>query len=124
MIFGLGSATGIAIENSNVTINNNNLFDYFSATLASRAVNVNAGNTDWVISNNRIYQTATRTFTSATPTTAAGIFVSNTSTVATGNNFQITGNTIGFASNTATGVLTYTGAGTGADQVLSDSLPW
>lgn len=113
LVFGLGTTTSTATENSGVVINNNNLFDFFSPTAAFRAVDVNNGNTDWTISNNRVYQTATRTFTSTTSTIGVGIFVSNTSTTALGNNFQITGNTIGFASAAGTGTMTITGAGTG-----------
>lgn len=113
LIFALGSTASVAIENSGVTINNNNLFDFFAAAQAFRAIDVNGGNTDWTISNNRLYQTATRTFTSATSTTSAGIRVGNTSTTSTANNFQVTGNTIGFADNVGGGVFTITGGGTG-----------
>ena len=113
LIWGNGSTTNSTVENSGITVTNNNLFDFFSATTVFRGIDVAAGNTDWTISNNRVYQTAARTFTGTTATTGAGIIVTNTSTTALGNNFQVTGNTVGFASANGTGTLTITGGTTG-----------
>lgn len=113
LIYSSGSTTSTATANSNITITGNNLYDFFSATVAFRAMDINGGSTDWTISNNRLFQTATRTFTSTTATTSAGIYVANTSTTSLGNNFQVTGNTIGFADAAGNGVFTIT-ATTGA----------
>jgi trimeric autotransporter adhesin len=104
LIWGNGSTTNAAVNNSGIQITNNNLFDFFNATAQSRAVDVAAGNTDWTISNNRIYQTAPRVWT--TGAEMRGISISNS---ASGNNFQVTGNTVGFASAAGTGTLTISG---------------
>ncbi len=103
LIYGNGSATTSAIANSNITITNCNLYDYFLAG-GCAAVYVLTGNTDWNVTNNKIYQTASRAMTS----TMSGIYFSNTTY---GNNIQFTGNTIGYASNSGTGTLTLTGTG-------------
>ena len=102
-IYFLGTTTTAANNNSGVVINNNNIFDFFGATVASSGVFISSGNTDCNITNNRLYQTATRTQTTAS--LHAPIVVSNSS----GNNFQVTGNTIGFASAAGTGTYTLTG---------------
>ena len=67
---------------------------------------VSAGNTDNTFSSNKFYQTATRTQTTGAQHSA--IWIANTS----GNNFQITGNTIGYASNSGTGTYNFVGFGT------------
>lgn len=102
-VYGNGSTTTTAINNSGVIITGNNIFDFFGAAVASAGVYVSTGNTDWTISNNRLYQTAARTQT--TGATHSGIQIATTA----GNNFQITGNTVGFASNTGAGVYTFVG---------------
>jgi hypothetical protein len=103
-IYGNGSTTNATIANSSVTIQNCEIYDFF---LAGGCAGIYAltGNTDWTISNNKIYQTASRAMTS----TMTGIYFAN---AATGNNIQITANTIGYASNAGTGMLTLTGSGT------------
>jgi trimeric autotransporter adhesin len=57
--------TSSAIDNSGNTINSNNIFDFFHAASASNAMNINTGNSSWTISNNKLFQTATRTYTTA-----------------------------------------------------------
>ncbi len=57
---------------------------------------------NWTISNNRIYQTATRTFTSSG--TYAGVNISSS-----GNFFTISGNIIGFGAANGTGTTTIAG---------------
>ncbi len=99
LIYGRGTTTSSAIANSNIVISNCNMYDSF-LTSGCAAVYASSGNTDWTITNNRIYQTSTRTFTSAG--TIYGINFSNTTY---GNNIQITGNTIGYASSSGTGTL-------------------
>jgi hypothetical protein len=95
------SGTSAALSNSGVTIDNCNIFDYFSATVSTAGIDLNTGSTDINITNNRFYQTASRTMTT-TGLTHSGIRISNTS----GNNYQVIGNTIGFASSTGTGTYT------------------
>ncbi|MCZ2141349.1 MAG: hypothetical protein LC096_08165, partial [Bacteroidia bacterium] len=100
-----GSTTNTAIENSNITIDNCEFFDYFLATGSSAAIYMSTGNTVWTITNNKIYQTATRTLT--TTATHYGIYCVNTGATATGSGFAITNNTIGYANNSGTGTMTY-----------------
>ena len=84
-----------------------NIFFIYDFFLTSGCAGIYAltGNTDWSITNNKVYQTATRTFTAAG--TMSGIYFVNSTY---GNNIQITGNTVGYASNSATGTLTLTGS--------------
>src|SRR4029079_19329744 len=111
-ILGNGSTTTTAIGNSGIVINNNNIFDYFGAAVTSSGVATNGGCNTWTITNNRFYQTGTRTWT--TGSLHVGIDIRPTTATSGGQGFTMTGNTIGFASNTQTGTYTLTGAGTGA----------
>lgn len=110
LIFASGSTTSSAISNSDVTISNCNLYDYF-LTAGCAGVYATTGNTDWNIINNKIYQTGTSTFTAAG--TMYGIYFSNATY---GNNVQITSNTIGYSSSAGTGTLSLAGAFAGAFQ--------
>lgn len=91
-------------ENSGITINNNNIYDFFSASTTSSGIELTTiGSNNVTITNNRFYQTATRTQT--TGTTHSCIRISN----ASGNNFIITGNTIGYSSSAGTGTYNFVG---------------
>ncbi len=111
-ILGNGSTTTTAIGNSGMVINNNNIFDYFGAAVTSAGIATNGGCNAWTITNNRFYQTATRTWTTGAQHTA--INIGNTSATSGAQAFTISFNTIGYASNTQTGTYTLTGTGTGA----------
>ncbi|HWR33357.1 MAG TPA: hypothetical protein VN451_07525, partial [Chitinophagaceae bacterium] len=100
-----GSTTSTAIENSNVTVNNCEFYNYFIASGTQSAMYVALGNTNWNITNNKIYQTATRTIT--TSSTVYGIYCVNAGATALGENFTITGNIIGYNNNSGTGTMTY-----------------
>jgi hypothetical protein len=104
LIYGNGSTTNSTIANSNITIDNCRLYDYFLAG-GCAAVYASTGNTNWNVTNNKIYQTASRTITG----TMYGVYFSNSTY---GDNVQITGNTIGYASNSGTGTTTVLGTGT------------
>jgi len=104
LVSGNGSTTNATIANNNVTVTNCELFDYFLSG-GCAAVYAQTGCSDWSITNNKIYQTTSRTFTSAG--TMYGIYFSNPTY---GNNIQITGNTIGYANNAGTGTLTLLGS--------------
>ncbi len=106
-----GSTTSKAIQNSNVIINNCEFKDYFLASGTQAAIYVSSGNTEWTITNNKIYQTASRTITAAS--TVYGIYCSNTGATATGESFFISNNTIGFANNAGTGTTIYNAGSTG-----------
>ncbi|CAN5399585.1 hypothetical protein BH10BAC5_BH10BAC5_07440 [soil metagenome] len=95
------AGTSIAIPNT-VTVSGNTISDYFSATLATCGINVSAtGNTGWTITNNKLFQTATRIYTTAN--THNGILV------ASGVSYTITGNVIGFANSGGTGTTNMVG---------------
>lgn len=101
LIWGNGTP---ANPNSSDTISNCNLFDFFSSTAVHRAIDISAGCTDWVITENRFYQTSSRTQTTGTANSV--IRVSN----ASGNNFQIINNIIGFANSSGTGTYVIGGS--------------
>lgn len=87
-------------QNKNNTIDHCNIYDIFiNSTCAG--ITIFDYNSDWIISNNKIYQTATRN----ADYPVYGIYIYNY--LATpGNNFQIYSNTIGYASSSGTGVYT------------------
>ncbi|MFM1963087.1 MAG: hypothetical protein RLZZ172_1932, partial [Bacteroidota bacterium] len=97
-IYSLG--TSALIDNSGNTINANSISDFFSAGSATFGINVNSFNSTWTVSNNKLFQTSTRTYT--TDNTHNAIAVSH------GDGYAITGNTIGYASAAGTGVYTMT----------------
>ena len=103
-VYSNGSTTTTAINNSGNVITNNNIYDYFGAAVTSAGVYIAGGSTDFTISNNKFYQTATRTQTTGGQHSA--IWIANTS----GNNFQVTDNTIGYASSAGTGIYNFVGA--------------
>ena len=99
-IYFLGSTT-TTIFNSGINITGNNIFNYFNAAAASHGMYFNSGNTACTISNNRFYQTATRTQTTGAIHAAVQVASS------TGNDgHTFSGNTIGFASAAGTGTYT------------------
>src|SRR5678816_1539680 len=72
------------------TITQNNIQDYFSATLITAGINLGTpGNSAWSITNNRLFQTANRVYTTGNPHN--GIFIG------VGAGYTINGNVIGFA---------------------------
>ena len=106
-IRGSGSITNAEIRNSIVKIENNNIYDFFGTGKTNTSgIGVGDGNDDWTISNNRIYQRVSRTFTAAGR--YAGIVV-NTATPS--GAFTITGNRIGFGEADGTGTTIITGTG-------------
>ncbi|MES2565346.1 MAG: T9SS type A sorting domain-containing protein [Bacteroidota bacterium] len=103
-----GSTATTAINNSGNTILNNYIFDYFGAAVSSAGIYIAGGNTDHIIQNNLFYQTGPRTQTTGAQHSA--IWITNTS----GNNFQVTGNTIGYASSSQTGLYSMIGVASSA----------
>jgi hypothetical protein len=110
-ILGNGSTSSTAVGNSNITITNNNIFDFFGTATTSSGIATNTGCNTWTITNNRLYQTGIRTWT--TGAANIGIDIRTTTVTAGAQGFTITGNTVGYASNTQTGTYSLTGlAGT------------
>ncbi len=77
-----------AKENDNITITNNNIFNFWNPAGTSAGIYLTSYNTVWNITNNSFYQTGALTATAAA--TVYGIY--NASSL---NNFTITGNYIG-----------------------------
>ncbi|MBK8564615.1 MAG: hypothetical protein IPN76_15100 [Saprospiraceae bacterium] len=107
-ILGNGSQSTTAIGNSGIVINNNNIYDYFGAAVTSSGVAINGGCNTWTITNNRFYQTGTRTWT--TGATHRAIDLNSSSATHGVQGCTVTGNTIGYASNAQTGTYTLTGS--------------
>ncbi len=53
-----GSTTNATILNSNNTISNNEIYNFWNAAGESNAFKISNGNTDWTITGNHIYQTS------------------------------------------------------------------
>lgn len=98
---GILSAGSAGMENSTIVISNNNIANTFSATVSTAAIQAQSNSSDWIVSTNRIYQTAPRVYTTAN--THRGILLQS------GNNHSVTGNIIGYSSSTQTGVYTMSG---------------
>jgi Divergent InlB B-repeat domain len=94
-VYAAGTTTTTALNNSGVVISNNSIHDFFGAGASSNGILVAAGNTDWTISGNSLYQSAARTATVGN--THAGI------SIASGNNHVVTGNFIGGSTANAGG---------------------
>lgn len=102
-VYSSGTTTTVTTLNSGNTITGCKIFDYFSATVQSAGIYLGNGNTEWTITNNKFYQTATRTQT--TGSVHAGIQIASNSV----NNSLISDNTIGFSSNAGTGTYVFEG---------------
>lgn len=91
------SANTVAGAFNSTTVENCNLYNFFNPASVSTAIRTDAGNTAWTIVNNNIYQTATRTYTTAN--IHDGIFINT----ASGRGYTITGNYIGGTAPLAAG---------------------
>ncbi|MBS1494843.1 MAG: T9SS type A sorting domain-containing protein [Bacteroidetes bacterium] len=109
-IYSLG--TSAAIDNSGNIISGNNIQDYFSASLLSSGIFMSTGTSGWTITNNKLFQTTTCTYTTAN--------IHNGIAASAGSGYTITGNTIGYSSSAGTG--TYTMAGTIATRFIGINL--
>ena len=105
-IMSLGSTGTDAVRNSTNNISNNNIYNFFAATISSSGIYIYDGNDDWTISSNRLYQTGTRSFSNA-DLRYAGISLN---TVTRPGKFNVSNNIIGFASATETGETTINGS--------------
>lgn len=105
-IVSAGTTTAPSNYNSGNQINNNNFYDYFSATVAHGAIYIGSGGTNWTIDGNKFFQTAARTITTASTHTVIQFASTNNE----GN--VIKNNIIGYSSSSGTG--TYTVSSTAA----------
>lgn len=97
-IYMSGTTTSTYLNNSGINIINNKIYDYFAASATSSGIYAGAGNTDCNFTGNRFYQTGTRS-QSGLGRKHSAIWIENPS----GNNFLISGNTIGHATPEGTG---------------------
>ncbi|MDZ4403704.1 cadherin-like beta sandwich domain-containing protein [Prosthecobacter sp.] len=106
-LYTLGTTTTTAQNNSGNTVSNCNIFNFYAATASDAAgVRLDDGNTDWTLTGNSFYQTASRTVVGAF---VRPIYLNSTS----GNNFTVTGNLIGGSAPNAGGAA-WTTTGTSA----------
>jgi len=118
IIKGYGSATA---GNNGVIVSNNLIHDFFCTVFSHcRGIFIGNGNTSWTLSTNRIYQTADRQWlTGSQPNVYACIDINNTIS-GNGNNFNITGNILGFRNSAGTGYSVLKNGGTSATNIASN----
>jgi hypothetical protein len=104
-LIGINSTGTVGIDNANNLIDNNHVYDNFINAASGRAIQAAANNNSWTITNNHIYQTDVRLYTSSSQNTQYGIVVTNTAIGS--DNFTISGNYIG-GREAFTGGLPYT----------------
>ncbi|MFA5297521.1 MAG: hypothetical protein WC389_04860, partial [Lutibacter sp.] len=98
------AGTSVLVDNSEITISNNTIQDYYNAALASNGILVASNSSAWTITNNKLFQTATRTATVGNIHRGINIIT------ALGVDYNITNNTIGYANAASTGTTVYDGA--------------
>ncbi len=96
-----------AFPNANNSLIDNNIANFWHATLASRGIDLGVGNTQWTITGNNFFQSTTRTSTATATQTQTVINSSSTA----GSNYTITGNFIGGSNIGAGGTWTVAGSG-------------
>ncbi len=101
-VMSLGSAS--PNHNTGNLIDNNNVFDFFNATTSVAGIDLQSNTATTTVSNNRIYQTAPRVFTT-TALKYSGILVTTS-----GFNQTVTGNTVGFGAANGTGITAISGS--------------
>lgn len=100
----IGSAgTSTAVDNSGITISNNNIQDYFAADSASTGIFISSNSSGWTITGNRFFQTSPRTATSGQTHRAIRIVT------ASGGGYNISNNIIGFGASNGSGLTIYNG---------------
>lgn len=104
-IYSAGSS--VSADNSTNTVSNCTIYNYFNAAASSNGIYLFSNSSAWNISNNKFYQTNTRTTTTASLTHRAINILT-----ASGVNYTVNNNVIGFSSSTATGTSTYEGQST------------
>jgi len=88
------TTVGNASNNDNNTIDHCNVYDVFHASAADAALDILAGNNNWTITNNSVYQTGSRTY-ATTAATHRGFWITPGSSALGSSGFTISGNSIG-----------------------------
>jgi hypothetical protein len=107
-----GTSTSFGVQNAFDTIQNCNIYNVFNATAVatpSISINLNGGNTFWVILGNSIYQTSV--CTSTIQTTHFGMYIAPSWTIDANIVKQ---NYVGGSAPKAQGLMSYTSSGTTA----------
>ncbi|MBX7042000.1 MAG: hypothetical protein K1X85_03765 [Ignavibacteria bacterium] len=107
----LGSASDESMFNSGDTLRDCNIYDFFNAERNSAGISVSQGSTNFIIKNNKFYQTSARTAVTGSAVNKA-VDIANTS----GSGFLVSGNTVGFSDSAGTG--NYEVAVTGGSAVV------
>lgn len=110
-IFSQGSSA--SIDNSGISILNNNISNFFNTNSASNGIHMNLGTSGWTVTGNSIYQVGTRTYSTAN--THNAIVSTN------GSGYIISNNFIGGSAPSAGGSA-YTMAGTIATRFIGINL--
>ena len=107
-LYSAGTTTTASTQNSNDTLKNCNIYDYFNSTITSPVgAFLSSGNTDWVISGNSFYQTVARSTGSQGVHTGLQIFPSYTS-----DEHFVIGNYVGGSGPLCAGTMSYTASST------------
>ncbi len=73
--------TTAGLENSGIFISNNNIANFFSATALTYGIFISAGASSWTISGNKLYQTASRAYTTANTHAAISVVAGDGHTI-------------------------------------------
>ncbi|MBK8955134.1 MAG: T9SS type A sorting domain-containing protein [Saprospiraceae bacterium] len=105
------NGTSTTFNNSDNVVTNCEIFDYFGVTTQSAGIYITTASSAWTITNNKFYQTVSKTQT--TGAIHAAIQIGSTNV----DGCVITGNTIGYANAAGTGNYMYVGASTSSRMV-------
>ena len=107
-IYSSGSATNSDLQNSNDTVQNCRIYDFFNATASGPiGILLSAANNNWYIFGNSIYQTTSRTTSTQTLITGIVIYPNFTSDA-----HVVRNNFIGGTAPNAANMFTFSGGGT------------
>ncbi|MBK9720932.1 MAG: T9SS type A sorting domain-containing protein [Saprospiraceae bacterium] len=110
-VYSNGTGTSVPLYNSNNTVTNCEIFDYFGVATQSAGIYITTASTNWTITNNKFYQTTTKTHT--TGTIHAAIQLASANIVGC----TITGNTVGFSNAAGAGLYSLVGVTTSSRMV-------
>ena len=96
--------SSVSVDNSGITVSNNNIQDYYSPGTPSNGIFVSSFSSAWTITGNKFFQSGTRTSTAGKTHRAINIITAG------GGGYTINNNTIGYATSGGTGVTTYAGS--------------
>lgn len=103
----IGTTTSLTTRNSGIQVTNNNIYDFYNAGGVVADGILLTGSTDWTITGNSFYQTASRAMA------ASGGFIGVSMADTTGGNFNVSNNYVGGSAASAGGsAWTQTGATT------------